>query len=106
MAGSGKSARRGHHSCEWTDRRTDLLVDEAELAAREPHIPDLSAHAWEQDVNYSAPCVKNCPVRTGRNLYHFLRRQICNQARETLMKNWKTSAESILTTGPVVRLSW
>ncbi len=52
-----------------------LLVDEAELAAREPHIPDLSASRVEQDVNYSAPCVKTVRCRTGRNLYHFLRRE-------------------------------
>lgn len=60
-----------------------LLVDEAELAAREPHIPDLSASRVGTGRElFSALREKLSGRRTGRNLYHFLRRQICNQARE------------------------
>ncbi|VDY85264.1 phosphogluconate dehydratase [Escherichia coli] len=60
-----------------------LLVDEAELAAREPHIPDLSASRVGTGRElFSALREKTVRCRTGRNLYHFLRRQICNQARE------------------------
>jgi hypothetical protein len=68
-----------------------LLVDDAELAARQPHIPDLSASR----------------VGTGREMFGALREKLSGAeqgatcitfktyfvdlARETLMKNWKTS---------------
>ena len=48
-----------------------LLVDEEELASRQPHIPDLSASRVRQTVKCSARCVKSCRCGTGRNLYHF-----------------------------------
>ncbi len=79
-----------------------LLVDEAELAAREPHIPDLSASRVGTGRELFSALRENCPVPNRAQPVSLLRRQICNQARENSDENWKTSAESILTTGPVV----
>lgn len=41
-----------------------LLVDEAELAARQPHIPDLSASRVGTGVSCLARCAKSCRVRS------------------------------------------
>ncbi|MGU0056860.1 hypothetical protein ACVXG7_20495 [Enterobacter hormaechei] len=51
-----------------------LLVDEAELAARQPHIPDLSASAWVPDAKCLVRCVRTLRCGAGRNLYYVLRR--------------------------------
>src|SRR5690606_37026546 len=81
-----------------------LLVDDAELAARQPHIPDLSASR----------------VGTGREMFGALREKLSGAEQgaiciafcddliltvwreKPLMKNWKISAEANLTTGPDV----
>ena len=41
-----------------------LLVDEAELAARQPHIPDLSASRVGTGREMFVRCVRNSPVRS------------------------------------------
>jgi phosphogluconate dehydratase len=40
-----------------------LLVDEAELAARQPHIPDLSVARGNRTRNVQR-CVRNSPARS------------------------------------------
>ncbi len=59
-----------------------LLVDEAELAAREPHIPDLSASRVGTGRELFSALRENCPVPNRAQPVSLLRRQICNQARE------------------------
>ncbi|SQB29672.1 phosphogluconate dehydratase [Citrobacter koseri] len=60
-----------------------LLVDDAELAARQPHIPDLSASRIGTGREmFSALREKLSGAGAGRNLYDVLRRQIFVLRRE------------------------
>lgn len=59
-----------------------LLVDEAELAAREPHIPDLSASRVGTGRELFSALREKLSVPNRAQPVSLLRRQICNQARE------------------------
>ena len=80
-----------------------LLVDDAELAARQAHIPHLSgSRVGTGREMFGALREKLSGAEQGATCINFKTIRFIDLARENLMKNWKTTAEAILTSGPVV----